>query len=501
MDWFRRSFQPLLQSWQQMSMARRAGLLLVVGIAGAVIVGVGIWATQPDYRMLYSGLAPEDAGAITSKLQSLGVPYKLEGSGSTILVPAEKVHQLRIDLAMEGLPGKGGKGFEIFDETSLGATPFTQHVNYLRALQAELARSIMQIDAVAAARVHVVRPEPSPFVRDQKPTTASVVLRLKPGMAVNRSVAGGIAAFVSRSVEGLQPENVTVLDTNGRVLSESSMGETGAVSSQLDHRRALESYLSAKAEEMLAQVLGPGRAIVRVTADLNFQRVKETKETFLPEGRVVESERVTSMKTTSTTPSQQGGRTGTATNVANRGAANGSPGTSNNLHETTETKFAISKMTQELGDRLGAVERLTVAALIDLHGGDGQGKPALSVADATDIIKRAVGFKTERDDIKVNDVRLSGAVKFDEADATLDKLAQWQWIAELIRNGSLAVAALVALVLSWMILRRVWPRQAVVPAPAEGSSDALSRVALVAQQDPEIVARALSAWLGGTGAR
>jgi len=500
MDWLRGSLQPLAQSWRQMSMARRFGLLVVAVIAAAVLVATGIWVTQPDYRLLYSGLAPEDAGAITSKLQSMGVPYKLEAGGTTILAPASKVHQLRLDLAMEGLPGKGGKGFELFDETSLGATPFTQHVNYLRALQAELARSIMQIDAVAFARVHIVRPEPSPFVRDQKPTTASVVVRLKPGMALNRGVASGIVAFVARSVEGLQPENVTVLDTNGRVLSEPVSGETGPASSQLEYRRALESYLSSKAEDMLAQLLGPGRAIVRVTADINFQRLKEKKETYLPEGRVVTSERVTSLKTTATTPNR-GGATGTATNLASRGGTSGgNPGSSTNVQETTETGYAVSKTIQEIEDSLGSVERLTVAALVDLGGKDGQGKPILTVLDATEIIKRAIGFRADRDEIKVNDVKLNGMVVAEEDGSSWEQLQMWQRIAELVRNGSLGVTALVGLALAWMILRRVWPPARSAAAPGEpGGSGTVQRVIAAAQQDPEAVARALSLWLGQPG--
>src|SRR5262249_42757446 len=152
-------------------------------------------------------------------------------------------------------------------------TPFTEHVNYLRALQAELARTIMQIDPVTAARVHIVRPDPSPFIREQKPTTASVMLRLRPGSTLSRNIAAGIVSLVSRSVEGLTPDNVTLVDANGRLLSDPHAAEGGSMGPQMEYRRELETYLATKAEGMLAQVLGAGRAVVRVTADINFQRL------------------------------------------------------------------------------------------------------------------------------------------------------------------------------------------------------------------------------------
>src|SRR5262249_12597305 len=157
-----------------------------------------------------------------------------------------------------------------------------------RAIQAELARTIMQIEPIESARVHIVRPEPTPFVRDQKPTTASVVVKLKPGATLNRSVAAGIVALVAGSVEGLTAEGVTILDTTGRVLSGPRGDKAGVIASlQLEHRRETEAYLASKAEEMLSHLLGPGRAIVRVTADINFKRVREKKEHIDPESRVV----------------------------------------------------------------------------------------------------------------------------------------------------------------------------------------------------------------------
>src|SRR5262249_55982815 len=150
-------------------------------------------------------------------------------SGSTVLVPEEQLPKARLGLAVEGLPAKGGKGFDLLDHVSLGTPPFLQHVNYVRALQGELARTIMQVESVTSARVHIVRPEPSPSLRPQKPTTASVMLRLNPGASLHRRVSAGITALVARAVEGLTPENVTLMDANGRLLTDSPDADAGAV--------------------------------------------------------------------------------------------------------------------------------------------------------------------------------------------------------------------------------------------------------------------------------
>src|SRR5579884_2125 len=218
MQFLRQLIDQFRQLWRGMSLWRRIGLTTLTAACIAAIIGVGIWASQPDYRVLYSGLSAEDAGAITAKLQTQGVAFRLSAGGTTIQVPAEQVQQLRLDLAVEGLPSHSGKGFEIFDDAPLGMTPFMQQVNYSRALQAELSRTIMQLDPVAQARVHIVRPDPTPFIRDQKPTTASVMLKLKPGATLSHAMANGIVALVARSVEGLTPDNITLVDTNGHVL-------------------------------------------------------------------------------------------------------------------------------------------------------------------------------------------------------------------------------------------------------------------------------------------
>lgn len=281
MEFFRRLAQQIRDVWQSMSGTSRMVLSVVAVLSAGLIGAVAYWAYQPDYRNLYTGLPPDDAQSIREKLAAQGVPYRALGDGTTIQVPADRVGALRVDLAAQGLPGQM-KGYELFDEPSLGSTPFTQHINLLRAKQAELAKSIMQLDPVLRARVEIARPEPSPFVREQKATTASVLVTLKTGALLSRAQVNGIVAFVSKAVEGLTPDNVTVMDSKGQLLSEPSGPEIGAMSSQLDYRRALETYLASKAEAMLTPILGVGKAIVRVTADVNFQRLKEVARPTTP---------------------------------------------------------------------------------------------------------------------------------------------------------------------------------------------------------------------------
>ena len=488
----------LAQLWRQlraiyegMSRPRRIGLAVLAVACVAGVIAVVMWAVQADYRVLYTGLAAEDAGAVTAKLQARGVPFRLGAGGTTILVPAEQVAQLRLDLAVEGLPAKS-KGFELFDEVNIGMTPFQQHVNYDRALQAELAKTIMQVEPVLFARVHLVRPESSPFVRDQKPATASVVLKLKPGTTLSRKTAAGITALVARSVEGLTPAQVTLLDTAGRLLTEPTAADsTGPASSQLDYRRDMEAYLSARAEEMLARVLGPGRAVVRVTADVNFRHQKTRRESYDPDQRVLVKETITNRKAASGAPGARG-VAGAGSNLpGNKTATSTSVAGSDENEENTDSEWRATKIEQELEEGHGTVERLTVAALLDLSRPEVATGAALTVAEAEEIVKQAVGFKKGRDEIKVSNVKLAGSTAPDEPGAA--DIDRWSWYLALARNASLGIFALVVLILGLLHYRRL--RVARRAEPETASQEPADRLAELARQDPDGLVRVLTAWL------
>lgn len=509
--------EPLLRLWNQartfwggLSGVRR---VLIAGAAAAVLVGLGVFAylnQSGDQVPLFAEPLPADeVAAIGTTLKAQSIPYTLKDS-NTVLVPRERLAAAKVALAGEGVPVRGGKGYELFDQSSLTTTPFVQNVNYQRALQAELARSITQIEPVAAARVLIARPEPTPFVRDQRPPTASVVLKLKPNAALSRSQANSIVSLVSRSVDGLKAENVTVVDSAGRLLSDPHAGEKEELpQGQIDYRREMEQYLAGKAQEVLTAHLGPGRAVVKVSADVNFQKVKEQQTTYQKDGSVVSAERLTTTKSTAATPR---GVAGAASNIRPPGGSGGA-GAGGSSEEVTQTDYNTSKTVREMEDRMGAVTRLTVAALVDLTPppvAEGEPAPAsISAADAEAIIQNAVGFRTGRDSIKVTNVRLGGpAVSGPEPDEETVKLQRMAAYVELARNVSLAVAVVMGLGgLGLLLLRRRRPAAtpdataaADTPAtPEQRRSEMLERFLETARTDPDRAAAAFGLLVGPAG--
>jgi flagellar M-ring protein FliF len=508
MDFLRRLYRQLRDVWLGLSVPRRIALATIVVVSLLAIAAVTYYAVQPEWRVLFSGLAPEDAQAITSRLDTQGVPYRLAAGGSTILVHADQVNRLRLDFATEVTPGGKTKGYAIFDETNIGMTPFLQHVNLTRALQEELAKTIMQIEPVAFARVHLVLPEMTPFVREQKPPTASVMLRLKPGATLSRSTAAAITALVARSVEGLTPDHVTLVDAAGRVLSEPQTPEGGAgiADTQLEFRKRQEAYLSSAAERMLSDVLGPGKAVVRVSADINFKKLTTKIESFDNEKKALVKESSTTRKSTT-----GGGRTGgVAGVVSNVGSGRQPPtgvvglgGGGSDNEETVDDTWQPTRTVEEVEEGRGMIERMTVAAVVDLSGGDGA-KPVMNPTDVEAIIKQAVGFKTGRDTITVTTGKLATSVlttQFDEEYQTQQKL---QYYLALARNASLGVAAVIALLLGLLYLRRLRPRPtppppAPAPPPMPERERRVEEVANLAREDPEAVAAILLALLEERG--
>jgi flagellar M-ring protein FliF len=497
MDIFRQMTTQLAQLWSRMTPAWR--VLMSVTAAGvlAAVLGVGWWSQQTDYQPVFTGLALEDVGAITSKLTAQGIPYRLAGAGTTVLVPIDQVQQVRVAMSVEGLPAKGGgKGYELFDQTSFGMTPFTQHINHLRAQQNEIAKTISQIDPVVQARVHISRPEPSPFIRTEKATTASVMLKLRSGATLSRSVGSGIAAFVARSIEGLDKEHVTLMDTNGRVLYQEQSTEDGQMTSQLDYRRDLESYLAGKAESMLANVLGPGKANVRVNADVSLKSAKERRETIPPEGKFVLTEKLTTTKSTGTEGTKNGA-TGASANLGKATVGGGASKETNAVTDNNDTTYIYSKIIQEFDDKVGAVQRLTIAAFVELPPPTKDGDN-LDLAKVNEIIKNAVGFKKDRDEITVTQMKFAEP-KLPVPEPEPPPIPAWVPWLDVIRNASIAMAALVTCVLGIAMVRR--PKPAPAPAAAEPSleetGDVLRFRTLTAalEKNPEALAKVLDNWL------
>ena len=472
MNGLQKFLQQIQQLWMRQSVMGKAvyagALLAVVAAVGSV----SYWVTKTDYQTLVSGLPTEEAAAIVEKLDADRTPYKLTAGGTTILVAADKVQKTRMTLAVAGLPKGAGKGFELFDEMSMGATPFVQNMNYVRAIQGELARTIMQLDQVAQARVHIVQPEPTPFVREEKPVTASVVLRTKPGATLSRRATAGIVALVAGSVKGLTPDNVTVLDSEGQVLSEKRDSTRGLASSdQLTYQRDVESHLASKAQELLTRLLGPGRAVVRVTADMSFRHVKEISEKFDPDGKVVSRESVMSSKTTSATGPR--GPAGAASNVP-PGQATGAVGSGgpNKNEETIESEYVVSRVNRQSEEQQGNINRLTIAVmLIPLPMEDGT-PPAetlgITPEEAKELVKQAVGYKDGRDQIQVSIGKVPEPAE-PAAAPGVEVLAAQQWLnyATNLKSSSLFVGGLVLTgIIGLLLFRR---RPATVPAAANAA--------------------------------
>ncbi len=502
METLRRLWAQAREYWAGLGLARRV-LVATAAVALVAALGVVAYLSSSPYVAVYRDLAPDEAGAMRTTLSAQNIPVKLSPDGSAVLVPQERLAEARVALASAGLPTRGGKGYELFDETSLMTTPFVQSVNYQRALQAELARSIMQLEPVQSARVLIAKPEQTYFVRGEKPPTASVVIKLKPGAVMSRATATSIVSLVARSVEGLRPENVTVVDSNGRLLSDPNAADRDNLPTpQLEFRRELEEYLANKAQQMLTQHLGPGRAVVQVSADINFQRIKEMQRTYAPEGRVAKTERQMSSKTTGAAAR---GVAGAASNITRAGGttATAGGGSLTSQEETIQTDYALSETVRELEDRMAAVTRLTIAALVDLSSPEGQ--TVISATDAEEIIKQAVGFRSGRDEVKLTNVKLTGPLGPTEPDETLTQLQQIQLYVELARNLSLALASfLVVLIVALLAFRRRrvpedLAEQVVAPTtPEQRRREELNRLIEMARTDPDRVAAIFRSLLGTT---
>ena len=243
-------------------------LIILVALAGSVagLIALALWTQQPDMQVLFTNVNSEDAAAIIDKLKEAKTPYETTGGGATILVPSAQVHELRLQLATQGIPRGGGVGYEIFDRTSIGMSDFVQKLNYRRALQGELARTIAQMPEVERARVHLAIPERRLFANEQDRARASVVVSLRNSLTLSKSQVQGVVHLVASSVEGLQARDVTVVDGHGLLLSSTAADETvGLSSTQLEYQHTVEKDIETRVQSMLERIVGVNKAVVRVS--------------------------------------------------------------------------------------------------------------------------------------------------------------------------------------------------------------------------------------------
>jgi flagellar M-ring protein FliF len=407
------ALQQLAAVVRGLSPAKRLTMVtLVLGTAAGLAL-LMTWSGGVELRALYTQLDPQDAGAIVARLKEQKIPYRIGPDGRSVLVPSESLHEIRMQMASEGLPQGGGVGFEVFDNTKLGMSEFAQNVNYQRALQGELARTIARITEVESCRVHLVMPEKSLFVTSEQPATASVAVKLKAGRRLSQEQINGIVHVVSSSVPRLSPEQVTVVDSSGKLLA-GSRGKTapgGLNLDQLEYQGQVEKNLETRVKTMLEQALGEGKAIVRLACSLDFQRHEKTEEHFLPDNRVVRSEQSlneSSRNADATPQGVPGVRSNTPGPELMPGAAAGTGASSFEKQDRT-VNYEIGKVTSRISEPVGRVTRVSVAVLVD-----GTYKAATEKGAAANrefvprgseemqkieaLVKRAVNFDADRGD-------------------------------------------------------------------------------------------------------
>jgi flagellar M-ring protein FliF len=403
------SLKKILDPFMALPPAKRWLVGGVVALSLAAFAALIIVANKTDYRPLFANLTTEDAGDIVKKLKEQKVPYRLSSDGKAILVPVDKVYDLRLTRASEGLPQGGGVGYEIFDRKNFGMTEFVQKLNYQRALQGELSRTISQLAGVESARVHLVMPEKSLFKESEKPATASIVLKLKGGKTLRDNDVQGVVHLVASSVEGLDPEHVTILDGKGKVLSRSGTQDAASkmTSTMQETQRNFEKSTEERLQSLLDKVVGGGKSVARVSATFNFKQVEKLEERYDPEAAAVRSEQRTEEKGASSAIT---GIPGVQTNLGrNQQAAAAGPTGSSKSDETLN--YEISRSTSRTVEPVGALSKVSVAILVDgkyeaaAAGKDGKGGKAKYVPRTPDelqkieaLVKSAVGFNTERGD-------------------------------------------------------------------------------------------------------
>ncbi|MCL1981022.1 MAG: flagellar M-ring protein FliF [Proteobacteria bacterium] len=341
---------------------RKIALAAAAALTLAMFALIIIQARTADYQLLYGNLADSDASAVVDWLKGQNIPYQLDNNGHSILIPAKNVHETRLSLASLGLPQGSGVGFEIFDKQSFALTDFVQKVNYSRALQGELSRTIASLGPVESARVHLALPERRLFKDQQQPATASVIIKLAPGKRLNETQIEGIVHLVSSSIEGLDPQRVTIIDQNGNVLSR--LGEKGLIGGispdMLEFQMQVEQRLEDRAQTLLDKSLGARNAMVRVSATLDFAKTEKTEETFDPEEPVIRSEQLNEEKSGSEivggVPGVQSNLEGNTSQVA--GA------TSPTSRSQRTTNYEISKVVSKTVKPVGTISKLSVSVLV-----------------------------------------------------------------------------------------------------------------------------------------
>jgi flagellar M-ring protein FliF len=527
------TLQPAGTGWFT-RLSPRGRALLLVGLAGviAVVAATWLWSATPSWRILFTNLSDRDGGAIIAQLSQMNIPYKNADSG-TLMVPADKVHEARLKLAAAGLPKGSLVGFEVMETQKFGVTQFQEQVNYQRALEGELARSIGSLAPVAGARVHLALPKQSGFLRDKQPPTASVLLQLHAGKALDRTQVAGIVHLVSSSVPELSAKNVSVVDQAGNLLStqRDGAGTAGLDAAQLDYVTQIEANTIKRIEDILAPLFGPGNVRAQVTADVDFSLVEQMAETYKPN----QSADAAAVRSQSTSDSSQPGPAtpqGVPGALSNQpptpptAPINGqaaplnanTPGAANagaSTRREAVTNFEVDKTVRHTKTPTGQIRRLTAAVVINHKGAvPGNAGTPLSKEELQDVnalVREAMGFSQTRGD-SLNVVNSA----FSQPEALAPQAVPLWQQPDVIAMGKEAGKALLFLLLTMIVVFGVvrpamrtmavppkaqpLPESAAAPqlaAPAENLPPSpIEQVRALAKNDPGTVANVVKSWVG-----
>jgi flagellar M-ring protein FliF len=547
----------LRETLVRMSNTQKVVVMVSIAAFIALLVASSTWLKHADYRVLFSNISERDGGSIITALDQLNIPYRFSESGGAVLVPGDKVHEVRLRLASQGLPKGGAVGFELMENQKFGISQFAEQVNYQRGLEGELARTIQSIAAVQTARVHLAIPKPTVFVREELKPSASVLLYLYPGRTLEPSQVAGIQNLVAASVPQLPVSNVTLLDQSGAMLSQlkSKLMETGLDPTQIKYVQELEASVIMRIEGILTPIVGPGNARVQVAADVDFSQTEQTAETHRPNTTPPEIS-IRSQQTSETasaTPSAQGvpgalsnqppapatapltqpavaGAGGAAApsgapvpgqlNAAGVQAAINSVGQPINTRKDSTINYEVDKTIRHTKQSVGVVKRLSAAVVVNHRKEVGKttSKPLsdIELKQINDLVKEAMGFSKDRGDtISVANAPFSIVDKGDGGiplwkDPELLSIGK-----ELIKYG--AIAGIIAYLLLGVArpllksmlesLPKASPRSIGTklnivadeeedqgPSPAATLDKKIEQARDVAQQDPKIVANIIKDW-------
>jgi flagellar M-ring protein FliF len=403
----RDSLTQLTEWFSKTSTGQKFAFFSLAGLALAVFVVSLMWALAPKYQYLFTNLDDADASLIVQSLKESRIPYKLVKGGTAVMIPEGNVYETRLSLASQGLPKKGaGDGFALFDETGFSTSEFVQKINYQRALQNELANTVMALEEVDYARVHIALPKESVFIEDEKPAKASIVVKPGSGRQLTPGQVQGIVYLVAKSVRGLDPENISIVDIRGRVLYEGKQSSQAIslASNYLEMKNAAEQMLQARAQDLLEKILGLEAAIVKVSADINMDMVKSVHDDYDPEIHVVRSEEL--RNEFQGQEDLAAGIAGTQSNLpTGRGGPGAIPEDSASGKSNVIRNYEIARNQTERIVSPGNITRLTVSVVVDgTYKSDENGarvfvpRTAEELKDIEEAVRHTVGFSADRED-------------------------------------------------------------------------------------------------------